>query len=172
MKKRKQGCELPLAFYQKWKVNDNVISYASLGKPRIEPRLQEIYRKFATKLTEYEDELKDNFNIKGDFKPKEVREEIIKRKQNQDTMDKLREQVESEIERVYANKEKKETQHNFVNQKKKVQTVKEDVKWSESLRQAPKVPTKTDKGQNLNEDLMGLDTDTLEPPDQGMPPQN
>ena len=56
VKKRRQGCELPLAFYQKFHVKDAVISYASL-KPRVEPRLQEIYRKFAVKLTEYEHEL-------------------------------------------------------------------------------------------------------------------
>ena len=51
-------------------MNDHVISYASLGKPRIEKPLQEIYRKFAGKLTEYEDELKETFKIKGKFDPK------------------------------------------------------------------------------------------------------
>ena len=61
---------MPLAFYQKFRVNDHVISYASLGKPRIEKPLQEIYRKFAGKLTEYEDELKETFKIKGKFDPK------------------------------------------------------------------------------------------------------
>ena len=78
-KKRNQGCELPLAFYKHFRVNDHVISYASLGKQRVEPRLQEIYRKFSSKLTEYEDELKDNFKIKGKFDPKEAKDDIIKR---------------------------------------------------------------------------------------------
>ena len=78
VKKRRQGCELPLAFYQKFHVKDAVISYASL-KPRVEPRLQEIYRKFAVKLTEYEHELEDNFNIKGKFDAQQVREDIGRR---------------------------------------------------------------------------------------------
>ena len=41
--------------------------------------MQEIYRKFSSKLTEYEDDLKDNFKIKGKFDPKEAKDDIIKR---------------------------------------------------------------------------------------------
>lgn len=78
-KQSNNNSELPLAFYQKWKVNDHVISYASL-KPRVEPRLQEIYRKFASKLTEYEHELAANFNVKGNFKPEKVRDDLIERR--------------------------------------------------------------------------------------------
>lgn len=45
IQKRNQGCLLPLDFYNKFRLNSKVISYANL-KPRMEPRLQEIYRKF------------------------------------------------------------------------------------------------------------------------------
>lgn len=54
-----------------------MISYASL-KPRVEPRLQEIYRTFAVKLTEYEHELEANFNLKK-FNPVQARLDITKR---------------------------------------------------------------------------------------------
>ena len=78
-KQTNNNSELPLAFYQRFKVNDHVISYASL-RPRVEPRLQEIYRKFATKLTDYEHELAANFNVKEKFKPEKVRDNLIERK--------------------------------------------------------------------------------------------
>lgn len=80
---RRQGCELSIDFYKKFRMNDTILSYASL-KPRVEPRLQEIYRKFAGKLIEYENELKDNFQIKGKFDPKQAREDITKRQMRQD----------------------------------------------------------------------------------------
>ena len=62
-------------------MNNHVISYANLGKPRIEKPLQEIYRKFAEQLTQYEDELKETFNLKGKFDAKQVREDLTKRKE-------------------------------------------------------------------------------------------
>ena len=89
MHKRKQGCLLPLDFYNKFKINNKVISYASLN-PRVEPRLQEIYRKFTKKLTQYEDELRDNFNISDKFEPDQARNDIVRRKERQDKMDALR----------------------------------------------------------------------------------
>ena len=70
-----------------------MLSYASLN-PRVEPRLQEIYRKFAGKLREYEHELKDNFKIKGKFDPEEAKDDIIRRKQRQDIMEDLKIKVE------------------------------------------------------------------------------
>ena len=62
-------------------------------------------------------------------------------------MDKLKAQVESEIERVYANKETKE------------------IKERQSVFSNSGVETQRGKadGISLNEDLFGLDT--LEPPD-------
>ena len=71
---------LPIEFYKKFKIDNKVISYANLN-PRVEPKLQEIYRKFAGKLTEYEDELKNNFNIADKFEPERVRNDITKRKE-------------------------------------------------------------------------------------------
>jgi len=74
--------ELPLSFYQKWKCNDKVKSYADLAAPRVEPRLAEIYRKFSHKLTEYKDEMQQNFNVDPNqkFDPKYVGERIDKQK--------------------------------------------------------------------------------------------
>ena len=103
-KQSNNNSELPLAFYQKWKVNDHVISYASL-KPRVEPRLQEIYRKFASKLTEYEHELAANFNVNGKFQPAKVRDDLVEKKQRADRAARLREDVEREISEVYAKQE-------------------------------------------------------------------
>ena len=94
-KQTKNNAELPLTFYQKFKLNDKVISYASL-KPRVEPRLQEIYRKFAVKLTQYEHELKENFNLEP-FDPKKAREDLIERRQRAERKAKLQQEVENEI---------------------------------------------------------------------------
>ena len=100
-KQSNNNSELPLAFYQKWKCTDHVGSYASL-RPRVEPRLQEIYRKFAGRLTEYEHELAANFNVKGSFKPEKVRDDLIERRQRAERAAKLREDVERELEEAYA----------------------------------------------------------------------
>ena len=55
--KAHNNVELPLSFYQKWKCNDKVKSYADLAPPRVEPRLAEIYRKFSHKLNEFKSEI-------------------------------------------------------------------------------------------------------------------
>ena len=156
-KKRSQGCELPLAFYNSFRDNNKVNNYAKLGKPRIEKPLQEIYRNFAVKLTEYEDELKDTFQIKGKFDPKQTREDLTKRKERESVMEKLKAQVENEIDRVYANKETKERSSVLINKAKG----NPDDDGGETLRRKA-------SGMSLNEDLFGLDT--LEPADQGAPP--
>lgn len=146
---RRQGCELSIDFYKKFHMTDTIISYASL-KPRVEPRLQEICRKFASKLIEYEHELKDNFQLKGKFDPKQVREDIKKRQMRQDQMASLRNQVEAEIERVYSNKETKE---------------RTSVLSRKPMGQAS---GKGGSSVQLNEDLMDLGTievsDDIEPP--------
>ena len=74
-------------------------------------------------------------------------------------MDKLKAHVESEIDRVYANKETKERQS--------VLYKKDDNK---SLKGNADIESLRGKGSamSLNEDLLGLDT--LEVPDQTMPP--
>ena len=42
----KNQTELPLQFYKDWTMTDKVKSYADLKPERIEPRLNEIFRKF------------------------------------------------------------------------------------------------------------------------------
>ena len=73
----KNNAELPLEFYQKhWKKENKVQSYSDLAPPRVEPRLEEIYRKFAHRLTEYKKELGVNFNVTEKFDPEAVRNKI------------------------------------------------------------------------------------------------
>jgi hypothetical protein len=45
--------ELPLQFYQAFKVKDRIQEYADLRPKACEPRLTEIYRKFAQKIKEF-----------------------------------------------------------------------------------------------------------------------
>ena len=156
---------MPLEFYKKFKVNDKVISYASLN-PRVEPRLQEIYRKFSEKLTEYSDELKGTFVFgKGKFDPKKAREDLDARNKRKEMLAKLQETVEKEVDRVYAKKETKERKNIvFSNQNSKKRTIEanQDIEtsWLRSSR----------AGLNaMNEDLDGLLVETLEPPDEAMP---
>jgi len=49
----KNNMELPLEFYKKFRLNDKILSYASLQPNRVEPRIAEIFRKFSYKLKEY-----------------------------------------------------------------------------------------------------------------------
>jgi len=44
-------------------MTDKVKSYADLRPTRVEPRLNEIYRKFAKKLKKFEPEIQRHFNI-------------------------------------------------------------------------------------------------------------
>ena len=53
----KNQTELPLSFYKDWTMTDKVKSYADLKPTRVEPRLNEIYRKFAKKLTKFDHEI-------------------------------------------------------------------------------------------------------------------
>jgi hypothetical protein len=55
--------ELPLSSYNDWKVNDKVMSYADLKPQRVEPRLNEIYRKFGQRMKEFENEITQDFNV-------------------------------------------------------------------------------------------------------------
>ena len=75
-------------------------------------------------------------------------------------MEKLKAQVDNEIDRVYANKETKEIQpvHAKTTESASRRVQKDDNDGADSAR------------LNLNEDLFGLDT--LEVPDQAMPPIN
>lgn len=84
-------------------LNSAVISYKELAPKRVEPRLQEIYRKFAGKLTEYERELKENFSLKAEFDPDEVRRKLEISKERFERKQKLEAEVAKEIERVYNN---------------------------------------------------------------------
>lgn len=121
-----------------------MISYASL-KPRVEPQLQEIYRKFTVKLTEYEHELEANFSLKK-FDPRQARLEITKRHQRQDQMEALRARVESEIDRVYAAKETKE----------KVSVLSRQTASTAAKNVNPAATSA------LNQDLDDLELDTIE----------
>ena len=133
------------------------MSYAELN-PRVEPRLQEIYRKFAVKLSEFEADLADNFNVKGKFDPEQAREDIARRKERKAMLESLEMKVKVEIDRVYANKALKE-------RKSLVFTTKRRASDSQinTLRQ-------------MNGDLQGVFIEpgsslaTLEPPDQSTPP--
>ena len=83
-------------------------------------------------------------------------------------MEKLREQVENEIERVYANKDTKEVkERQSVQVANKKQINANAVNWQNSLRKKDD-PSAMQSPTNLNEDLMGLET--LEAPDQALPP--
>lgn len=53
----KNQTELPLSFYRDWTMTDKVKSYADLKPVRVEPRLNEIYRKFGKKLEQFEHEI-------------------------------------------------------------------------------------------------------------------
>ena len=55
-KKDVGGVELPIEFYKAFKTHDFVTSYANL-RPKAEPRLEEIYRKFAERIKEFEPEM-------------------------------------------------------------------------------------------------------------------
>ena len=55
--------ELPLSSYTDWKVNDKVMSYADLKPQRVEPKLNEIYRKFGRRMKEFENEITQDFNV-------------------------------------------------------------------------------------------------------------
>ena len=154
---------MPLEFYKKFKVNDKVISYASLN-PRVEPRLQEIYRKFSEKLTEYSDELKGTFVFgKGKFDPKQARDDLDAREKRKEMLAKLQETVEKEVDRVYAKKETKERKNIvFTNTVRKPNEANQEIETSR-LRSSR-------AGLNaMNEDLDGLLVETLEPPDEAMP---
>ena len=78
------------------------MSYANL-RPRVEPRLAEIYRKFAQKLTQYEHELEENFNLEP-FDPAKARENLAERRQRAERKAKLQQDVEREINEVYQKK--------------------------------------------------------------------
>jgi hypothetical protein len=69
------GCvELPIEFYKAWHSFDFVSSYANL-RPKAEPRLNEIYRKFSKKIKEFESEFTAHQNL--DAKPIDlVREHV------------------------------------------------------------------------------------------------
>ena len=78
-------------------------------------------------------------------------------------MEKLREQVENEIERVYANKDTKEVkERQSVQVANKKQINANAANWQNSLRKKDD-PSAMQSPTNLNEDLMGLET--LEAPD-------
>ena len=83
-------------------------------------------------------------------------------------MEKLREQVENEIERVYANKDTKEVkERQSVQVANKKQINANAANWQNSLRKKDDSSV-VQSPTNLNEDLMGLET--LEAPDQALPP--
>ena len=91
-----------MTFYRKFKLNDKVMSYANL-RPRVEPRLAEVYRKFAQKLTQYEHELEENFNLEP-FDPAKARENLAERRERAERKAKLQQDVEREIDEVYQKK--------------------------------------------------------------------
>ena len=78
------------------------MSYSNL-RPRVEPRLAEIYRKFAQKLTQYEHELEENFNLQP-FDPVKAREDLAERRERAERKAKLQQDVEREIEDMYHKK--------------------------------------------------------------------
>ena len=111
------------------------MSYANL-RPRVEPRLAEVYRKFAQKLTQYEHELEENFNLEP-FDPAKTRENLAERRQRAERKAKLQQDVEREIDEVYQKK-----------------------------RQQPKRPVTVDDKYNLDLESLNSEEDfgTLEAP--------
>ena len=73
---------MPKEFYERFRNNNAVTRYSEQAPERVEPRLQEIFRKFKTRLGDFKEDLAENFNVKDEqFKPEEIKERIIEKKE-------------------------------------------------------------------------------------------
>jgi hypothetical protein len=89
---------MTLDFYQKhWKKADKAKTYAQQAPPRVEPRLQEIYRKFASKMSEYKHEIGVSFNVYDKFDPDFVRHKLAGKQEYAEFKAKVEEEVDQEI---------------------------------------------------------------------------
>lgn len=96
----KNNMELPLEFYKKFRLNDKILSYASLQPNRVEPRIAEIFRKFSYKLKEYKQELEVNFNLDGKKTDiNEVKDRVQERKDRQERQEKMKAEVEKYVQK-------------------------------------------------------------------------